>query len=198
MQFSDVVRSRRMTRSFSTRAVDQHITNECVELALRSPSAGKSQGWHLLLFEGDATGRYWNIALPEAKRDGFVFPGLLNAPCVALVLADSQAYLQRYSESDKATTGLGTSVDAWVAPYWTIDASFATMTFLLALEDRGLGALFFAHAQEEQLRTTFHIPDHVEILGTIAYGYPENDNRKGRSSSRASKSANDVVHRLSW
>ena len=187
-----------MTRSFSSQQVDERITNECVELALRSPSAGKSQGWHLLLFEGDATSNYWNIALPEDKRSGFVFPGLLNAPCIALVLADSQAYLQRYSQSDKAATGLGASADAWVAPYWTIDASFATMTFLLALEEREVGALFFAHAQEAELRSAFHIPDHVEVLGTIAFGYPENDTRKGRSSSRTSKSAKDVVHRLTW
>jgi len=187
-----------MTRSFSSQKVDETLITECVELALRSPSAGKSQGWHLVLLEGDATSQYWDIALPEAKRNSFVFPGLLNAPCIALVLADPQAYLQRYSESDKEDTGLGASTEAWVAPYWTIDASFATMTFLLSLEDRGLGALFFAHSQEVELRHAFSIPEHVEVLGTIAFGYSENDVRKGRSSSRNSKSAHDVVHRLTW
>lgn len=198
MQFADVVRSRRMTRSFSSRPVDPNIIHACVELALRAPSAGKSQGFHLLLLEGNDTSRYWNVALPAEKRDGFVFPGLLQAPCIAIVLADTRAYLQRYSEPDKARTGLGNSIDAWVAPYWTIDASFSAMTFLLALEDAGLGALFFAHANEPELRREFNIPDSVQMLGTIAFGYAENDDRKGRSSARATSNVASVVHRSNW
>ena len=187
-----------MTRSFSSRPVDATIINECIELALRAPSAGKSQGFHVLLLEGSETARYWDAALPVDKRDTFVFPGLLHAPCIALVLADTQAYLQRYSEPDKAHTRLGDSIDAWPAPYWTIDASFSAMTFLLALEDAGVGALFFAHANEPVLRKEFNIPDHVQILGTIAFGYAGNDDRKGRSSSRATKNPAHVVHRSSW
>jgi nitroreductase len=187
-----------MTRSFSAQTVDSSLIDSCVDLALRAPSAGKSQGFHLLLLEGNETSRYWDIAMPSEKRDGFVFPGLLQAPCIALALADSQAYLDRYSEPDKAATGLGGSTDAWVAPYWTIDASFSTMTFLLALEDAGLGALFFAHANEVGLRSEFSIPESVQILGTIAFGYAADDSRKGRSSSRPTKNASRVVHRSTW
>lgn len=187
-----------MTRSFSSRPVEPEIITSCIELALRAPSAGKSQGFHVLLLEGSETSRYWNIAMPLEKRDSFVFPGLLNAPCIALALADSQAYLDRYSEADKAATGLGASTNAWVAPYWTIDASFSTMTFLLALEDAGVGALFFAHAEEQKLRAEFHIPESVQILGTIAFGYSEADARKGRSSSRPTKDATSVIHRATW
>lgn len=187
-----------MTRSFTSRSVDPPIIDSCVALALRAPSAGKSQGFHLLLLDGDDTSRYWNIALPAEKRDGFVFPGLLKAPHIALVLADTQAYLQRYSEPDKVHTGLGASTDAWVAPYWTIDASFSAMTFLLALEDAGLGALFFAHANEGDLRLEFNIPDSVQVLGTIAFGYADTDVRKGRSSSRATKDVASALHRSSW
>ena len=198
MQFADVVRSRRMTRSFSSQPVEPSLITSCVELALRAPSAGKSQGFHLLLLEGNETSRYWDIAMPLDKRDGFVFPGLLQAPCIALALADSQACLNRYSEPDRAATGLGASTDAWIAPYWTIDASFSTMTFLLALEDAGLGALFFAHANEPALRKEFSLPESVQVLGTIAFGYAASDTRKGRSSSRATKDASSVVHRATW
>jgi nitroreductase len=187
-----------MTRSFLAQPVDSSLIDSCVELALRAPSAGKSQGFHLLLLEAAETSRYWDIAMPSDKREGFVFPGLLQAPCIALALADSQAYLDRYSEPDKAATGLGDSTDAWVAPYWTIDASFSTMTFLLALEDAGLGALFFAHANESALRSEFSIPESVQILGTIAFGYAATESRKGRSSSRPTKNASHVVHRSTW
>ena len=188
-----------MSRAFSLEAIAPSLFEECVDLATRAPSAGKTQGWSLLVLAEDETSQYWDIALPAEKRGGFAFPSLLNAPLIALVLADPHAYLSRYSEPDKASTGLGESVEQWPAPYWTIDASFATMTLLLALEDRGVSSLFFAHAQEERLREFFGIPAHVQVLGTIACGYALSDNeRKGRSSSRARHTASSVIHRSRW
>ena len=199
MEFADVVRGRRMTRSFSGTAMPEGLFDRCVDLAARAPSAGKSQGWNLVVLEGSDTARYWDIALPAAKRAGFAFPGLLEAPLVAIVLADPSAYLDRYSEPDKVHTGLGADVAAWPAPYWTIDASFATMTLLLALEDEGAGALFFAHAEEAALRREFAIPDDVEILGTICAGVrSEAPGRPGRSASRPVRSSRGIIHRDRW
>lgn len=199
MDFADVVRRRRMTRAFRPEPIDREVIDACVDLATRSPSAGKSQGWNLVVVEGDDTERYWASALPDAKRASFAFPGLLHAPFVAIVTADPTAYLDRYSEPDKTATGLGASPDAWPAPYWTIDASFATMTFLLALEDAGLGALFFAHAAEESIRREFALPSHVQILGVIAAGHPDDERkRRGRSASRPRRAPGDVVRRGRW
>ena len=187
-----------MVRSFRPQSIDESIVNECVDLASRAPSAGKSQGWNLLLLNGAETSRYWDIALPSEKRESFGFPDLLRAPHLALTLADSKAYLDRYSEADKQKSGLGASTDVWVAPYWTIDASFSTMTFLLALHDKGISSLFFAHTNESELRNAFGIPQHVEILGVIAFGFEHVDVRSGRSASRPRRSVSDIVHRTSW
>jgi nitroreductase len=187
-----------MVRAFRSQLVDDNVIAECVDLAMRAPSAGKSQGWNLLLLTGSETSRYWNITLPPEKREAFAFPDLLHAPCLALSIADPRAYLDRYSEDDKKKTGLGDSTQAWVAPYWTIDASFSTMTFLLALHDRGLGALFFAHSHESEIRHEFQIPDHVEILGALAFGYPLEEKRAGRSASRSRRGVSDIVHRSNW
>lgn len=199
MDFADVVRARRMTRAFSSESIADGVVERCVDLASRSPSAGKSQGWHLVVLEGAETRRYWDVALPAAKRAGFAFPGLLDAPFVALVLADPAAYLARYSEPDKSATGLGRGTGEWPAPYWTIDAAFATMTLLHAFEDEGLGALFFAHADEPGLRAEFSIPTHVEMLGTVCAGHrTDSGSRPGRSAARPRRSVADIVHRGNW
>lgn len=188
-----------MVRSFSSDEVDTRIIERCVDLAGRSPSAGKSQGWNLILLERGDVSRYWDVALPEDRRAGFAFPGLLRAPVILICTADPRSYLDRYSEPDKAATGLGESADVWPAPYWTIDASFATMTLLLALEDEGLGALFFAHANEPGLREEFGIPDPVQIIGVIALGHRDGQDRNaGRSASRRRRDVSDVIHRSRW
>ena len=168
-------------------------------LAARSPSAGNSQGWHLIVWEGEETSRYWDVALPRERREGFAWPGLLRAPVVALVAADPEAYLSRYSEPDKAATGWGEAMSAWPAPYWTIDAAFATMTLMLLLEEHGLGTLFFAHAGEAELRRELAVPPGIVLLGALAVGRPvDAPRRPGRSAGRSRRSADEIVHRGRW
>src|SRR5687767_9555323 len=112
-----------MTRAFSSDPVRPELLAELVDLASRAPSAGKTQGWHLVVLSGEETSRFWDVTLPGAERAGFAFPRLLDAPIVALPLADPQAYVDRYSEPDKRGSGLGRSADVWPAPYWTIDTA---------------------------------------------------------------------------
>lgn len=198
-----------MTRAFATTPVDPQILDRMVDLASRAPSAGKTQGWHLVVLEGADTARYWDITLPGSRRVGFRWARLLDAPLLMLVLADPDAYVERYGEPDKIATGLGVSADAWPAPYWTIDASMAAMTLLHAAEDVGLGALFFGVFQREaEVRSTLGIPDRLQMIGAIALGHPHPDesgsdrlhgsDTAGRSAARRRRPPDEVLHRGGW
>jgi nitroreductase len=190
-----------MTRAFSSEPVAPEVVDSLVDLASRAPSAGKTQGWHLVVLEGEQTKRFWDISLPVEKRASFRWTHLLDAPVIALPLADSGAYTARYAEPDKARTGLGEGVDAWPVPYWTIDTSMSVMTFLLAAEDEGLGALFFGVFQnEDALRVELGIPDALELLGAIALGHrlADDESGAGRSSDRERRSPHQIIHRNGW
>lgn len=200
MNFDEVVMARRMSRAFTSEPVDRSVISQCVDLASRSPSAGKSQGWHLVILEGAETSRFWDITLPPERRSSFAWPRLLNAPVVMLPLADSSAYLKRYAEPDKQHTGLGESVERWSTPYWTVDASFAVMTLLLAIEDAGLGSLFFAVFNgENELRDELKIPAHLQLLGAIAVGHSDHiAPRAGVSAQRPRRQPDDIIHWGQW
>lgn len=189
-----------MTRAFDGHPVPREVLLGCIDLATRAPSAGKSQGWHFLVLDGDDVKNFWNITLPDEKRVNFAWPHLLDAPCIVLPCAISRMYVERYSEPDKAATGLGDSAEAWPVPYWTIDTSFATMTFLLAAEDAGLGALFFGIFNgETELRAQFSIPDDVQILGAVAVGNRrDNHEQPGRSARRPRRTAQAVASFGQW
>ncbi|WP_116997685.1 nitroreductase family protein [Desertimonas flava] len=193
-----------MTRAFLPDPLPDGLLDELVDLAARAPSAGKTQGWHLVVLEGADTARFWNVTLPAERRDGFGWPHLLDAPVIALPFADPQAYVNRYSEPDKARTGLGGAVEAWPAPYWTIDASMSLMTLLLGAEAAGLGALFFGVFRgEEELRADLGVPPHLELLGAVALGYPrpgadDGEAGRGRSATRRRRPAGEIVHRGGW
>jgi len=207
LEFADVVRGRRMSRAFSSQPVDSELISQIVDLASRAPSAGKTQGWHALIITSSDTAKFWDDTLAVEKRESFRWKQLLDAPVIALVFADPLAYVERYSEDDKAHTGLGASTEAWPTPYWTVDASFAAMTMLLAAEDAGLGALFFAvFSGEQQLRARLHVPEAMQLIGAIALGWPvardakiENSKAsKGASANRARRSAEQIIHLNGW
>ena len=193
-----------MTRDFSNRPVDPRLLDGLVDLATRSPSAGRTQGWHVVVLEGAETERFWSYTMTPEVREAFAWPGLLRAPVLMLPLADPDAYVARYGEPDKAATGLGAGVDAWPTPYWTIDASMAVMTLLLAAEDAGLGALLFGVFRgETELRAALGVPASLQLLGAIALGWPADPAddvapRAGLSAGRRRRPPAEVIHRSGW
>ena len=202
MEFVRAVTSRRMTRSFSREPVPRDLLLSLIDLGSRAPSAGKTQGWSVLVLEGAEVATYWDLTLPAHKRDNFAWPHLLNAPVILLPFANPLAYVERYSEPDKERTGLGVGIDAWQTPYWTIDASFAVMTMLLAAQDAELGSLFFAVFNgAAEVREHFGVPHELELLGAIALGWPQENStsrRDGRSASRQRKTPTDIAHFGHW
>lgn len=199
MEFTELVRARRMTRAFTSESIPASTLTELFALALRSPSAGKTQGTHFVVLQGVDKDAFWNDTLPQVKRESFRWQQLLDANVIVLPCVDPQAYVDRYSESDKSATGLGATVEAWPTPYWTVDGSFAVMTLLLAAQDAGLGALFFAVFNgEEALRKRLGIPDGIQMLGAVALGQPAEKQEKGRSASRSRKKQSDIVHYSRW
>lgn len=77
------------------------------------------------------------------------------------------------------------------------------MLALLAAEERGLGALFFAlFAGEREVRRHFGVPDRLQTLGVMALGFRAegdgSDAGPGRSSARARHPLDAIVHRGRW
>ena len=199
MKFTDLVRTRRMTRAFIPEPINDDVLHALIDLALRAPSAGKTQGTHFVILTGDDVADFWNDTLPSEKRATFRWKQLLDAPVIILPFVDPLAYVARYAEPDKQATGLGDGVHAWPTPYWTVDGSFAVMSLLLAAHDAGLGALFFAVFNgEQQLRKRLGVPEHVQLLGAIAVGRAVPSDEKGRSAARPRMPIEEAIHRSRW
>lgn len=188
-----------MTRAFEPDPVPAAVVDALLDTARRAPSAGNTHALSFLVLEGDETVRYWEVTLPEDRRTGFPWPGLLRAPTLVVPFVDATAYPERYGEDDKVQTGLGASVEAWPTPYWWIDGGMAAMTVLLGAEDLGLGALFFGlFDREDDVKAAFGVPARLRALGTIALGFASSEQRASRSAARPRPSLDDIVHRGRW
>lgn len=198
MQYAEVVRRRRMVRSFDGRPVDVAILDRVLDAARRGPSAGFSQGLDLLVLAGaEQTGRYWDLALPDpARRDRFSWPGLFAAPVLIVPLVSPQVYLARYGQPDKAGSDRA-ELAGWDVPYWWVDGGMAVMLALLAAVDEGLGALFFTLEHPDAVMSAFGVPPDRRPLGTLALGHPAPDT-PGRSAARPRRRLDDVAHRGHW
>ncbi|HEX9546178.1 MAG TPA: nitroreductase family protein [Acidimicrobiales bacterium] len=197
MEFQDVISRRKMCRSFADRPVPGHLLDRVVNNGSRAPSAGFTQGWAFVVLEGrDQTDLFWSLASEPEWRAQPDWPGLLRAPVIVLPFAHKQAYLDRYAEPDKASTGMSDE-HRWPVPYWLVDTSFAVMAILLTAVDAGLGALFFGldHGEAELL-TALRVPSSYKPIGAIALGYPDGNDRPSPSLARGHRA--DVIHRGHW
>lgn len=196
MEHREVVARRRMVRAFSPEPVTSATVDRLLRAASRAPSAGHSQGTELVVLVGpEETARYWDAALPPARRERFAWPELPAAPVLVVVLTDRGRYLERYAEADKAATGLGGDAAAWVTPYWWVDGGMAAHAILLGAVDEGLGALFFGvFGREEAVRAALAIPPDRGIVGVIALGHPR-PSTPGRSAGRPRRPTEETIHR---
>jgi len=197
MEFQNVVRKRKMVRSFEDRPVPHDVVERMLANAQKAPSAGFSQGWGFLVLEGkDETARYFDALWPPKRRAEFGWPDFFNAPLLIVCLSNKMDYLRRYSESDKGWTDMSES--HWPVPYWDIDTGMAALLVLLTAVDAGLGAVFFGVFDQAKLRATFGIPDEYTAVGVIAIGYAKPRDRPSPSLRRGHRPAADVVRRGRW
>lgn len=190
MELARAIRTRRMCRSYDPdRPVPREVLSGLLELAVRAPSAGYSQGWHFLVLD-DITSRaaFWWATTDGGTADSWL-RGVRTAPALVVCLADKQAYLDRYAEPDKRRAG-----HDWRVPYWELDTAMAAMLVLLAAHDAGLGALFFGIDADavDRVRRAFGVPERLEPIGVISIGHPAPD-RRSPSLARGRRPMTDVV-----
>jgi nitroreductase len=208
VELDDVVRRRRMARSFSNEPVPAEVLDRVLGVAAHGPSAGFSQGVDLVVLEGPTrTRQFFEMTSdPEFLAGPGMLPGILRAPVIVLPVCDPGAYVARYAEPDKARSSLaGLPAERWPVPYWLVDTSFAVMLLLLAATDQGLGALFFQlHRDPGPLLEALGVPGGKRVIGAVALGYEGDAESTGTSvptgspRRRGRRAMGDVVHRGHW
>jgi nitroreductase len=200
MEFADVVRRRKMVRSYTDEPVDPAIVERALAHAVRAPSAGFSQGWGFLLLDtpGDVR-RYWAATVDDLQHPDEWLTGMMPAPVVIVPCSSKAAYLGRYAEPDKGWTDQDEA--RWPVPFWHMDAAMASLLILQTAVDEGLGACFFGIPPESvaAVREEFAIPAAFDPVGAITLGHAAATvGAQGSPSRRRRKDLEEVVHRGSW
>ncbi len=196
MEFSDVVRHRRMVRNYTDDPVDQATIDRIVAYGSKAPSAGFTQGQSFVVVTDAATrGAIAQLAGESHYVAQGFDPWISRAPVHVVVCVSEDAYHRRYQESDK-TDANGQEI-AWPVPYWWVDAGASMMMLLLGAVDEGLAAGFLGVHSIPGLRALLSIPGSVAPIGVVTIGHPAPDRRSG-SLRRGHRPLADVIHRERW
>ncbi len=201
MDFNDVVRQRRMVRSFTNEPVAPESIERIMDIARRGPSAGYSQGVEFVIITDGATRA--TIAQPyEAMHAKSGHPNFVGqAPVHIVICANAEIYKSRYREADKMRARKDISDDdLWRIPYWYTDAGCAMMLILLATVDEGLAAGFVGGGIG-RLRRLLEIPEEYTPIGIALIGHEAADAHQFGDVSadkRPRRPLADVVHQERW
>lgn len=178
MELRDAVRRRRMIRTYDPqRSVPRETVEDLLNLAIRAPSAGHTQGWRFLVLDDPpARELFWTVTSDPGPPDPWL-SRMRSAPTLVLFFSDREAYLDRYAEPDKGWTDRDES--HWPIPYWHVDTGMAAMIFLLAAVEAGLGACFFGvpTAHWPALFSAFEVPEGLAPVGVVSVGHAAPDVR---------------------
>ncbi|HJP70500.1 MAG TPA: nitroreductase family protein [Candidatus Limnocylindria bacterium] len=198
MEFSEVVRRRRMVRHFAPDPIDRAVLERIAATAQRAPSAGFSQGQRLVIVTDPARRR----RLAELVGEGFYTdrgfdPWISEAPALFIPAVSAKVYVDRYNEPDKRDPSAppGTE-DEWDVPYWWMDVGCTVMLVLLAAVDEGLAA-GFAGGDFDGIRTELGMPDDYTPVGVIPVGRPLKD-VKSPSLKRGWRGVDEFVRWEAW
>jgi nitroreductase len=197
MEFAEVLRGRRMIRSYdAARPVPADALDAVLAAALRVPSAGFTQAISFLVLTSDSEREtFWRLT---ADADSAWLRGMRSAPVLVALWTNQEAYLDRYAEPDKGWTDRDPA--RWSAPYWFVDAGMASMAALLSAVDQHLGACFFGIPADRiaAVRDTFGVPPSQLSVGVISLGYPVSAPISGSPTRRLRKAPAELVHRGAW
>jgi nitroreductase len=196
MEFSEVVRRRRMVRHFSDEPVDRAVLERIAATAQRTPSAGFSQGQRIVVVtDPERMRRVAEIAMePEYLAAGFD-PWLSRCAALFVPCVSEKVYRDRYDEPDKRAPG--EPAIEWPVPYWWMDVGCTVMLILLAAVDEGLAAGFAGTAEPALLNAELGIPADFVPVGVIPVGRPLPDKRSP-SLARGWRSLDDFARWETW
>jgi nitroreductase len=201
MEFRDVVRRRRMVRSFTDEPVAPDVLKRILDTARRGPSAGYSQGVEFV------------VVTDPAKRAAIAAPGeemfaklgrpnfVAQAPVHVIVCTSPEIYKSRYREADKMRVVGDMDEDKlWEVPFWHTDAGAAMMLLLLAAVDEGIAAALIGDASRTW-RGLLGVPEEYILVGSVLLGHEAPDARDYgdvSATTRPRRAFDDIVHMNGW
>jgi nitroreductase len=187
VELAEILRRRRMTRSYLPDAVPRESVERIVSTVRRAPSGGFSQGQRLVVVtEPGARAALARLAGEEEYVAAGGEAWISTAPVHVVVGTREESYHERYRRPDKLRDG---EEIGWPAPYWYVDAGAAFMLLQLAAIDEGLATGVYGVLPEQlpELKALVGLPADVAFVCVVTMGRSSPDSREPETTSRLTR-----------
>jgi len=152
LEFSEVLRRRRSTRSFTGEDVSEDEVTRLLEAACLAPSAGNIQPWFFIIIrDAESRARVCEAALNQSF--------IREAPVVIVACAEPGKSKRHYGARGESLFCLQ-------------DSAAAVENLLLAAADLGLGACWVGAFSEEAVKGALRIPEGLRPVAVVPVGWP--------------------------
>jgi nitroreductase len=158
MDFIQLAKSRRSTRSFKSDNVPKELLNQLIEAAQSAPSAGNCQPWHFYIIQDKTVIKRIR---EESCRQAFIE----TAPVLIVVCADIPKTEERYKKRGREL-------------YCIQDTAAAIQNILLCAQSIGLGACWCGHFGEKEISEILNLHNEMQPVAIIPIGYTKNETEK--------------------
>lgn len=152
MDVSKCIKDRRDIRDFKPDPVPDNVLKEILDSAIQAPSSGNVQDWEFIVVKNQNTKK---LLAEAALGQDFI----AKAPVVIVVCSDLNRISYSYGERGKNL-------------YSIQNTAAAIQNLLLAAWDLGIGSCWVGAFNEQRIRETLVLPEHVRPLAIIPLGYP--------------------------
>lgn len=160
---TDVIKTRRSIRKFTSKEVDQKTIEKIIEMGTWAPSGLNNQPWKFIIIKDK---ELKNKVSQQTRYSRII----QNAPvCIAVFLDNSQSY-----NRVKDIQAIGACIQ----------------NILLTIHALGLGGVWLGEIlnKKEEVEKLLNVTSELELMAVIAFGYPAEDGGKG-----SRKPINEVI-----
>lgn len=149
--FYELFERRKSIRKYRDMPIEEEKLSRLLTALSRAQSAANRQPWHFIVLESKDRGEFDSVL----HREGFKAAPLIIVAC---------------AEPGSAWTRKGDNVNyAWV------DVTIAVTEMIAAATAEGLGTCWIAAFDPVKVKSILGIPDHIDVVGLITIGYPDEE-----------------------
>lgn len=150
----NLLKTRRSIRKYKSQPVEEEKIEKCLEAARWAPSASNRQPWEFIVVKDEKTRRKLSTIHPYGKF-------IADSPVVFIPLSNPVLH----------------------AKYHMSDTALATLQYMLEAHSLGLGTCWagvYEASFEQDIKEMLGVPGHLNILGLVGTGYPDEDPTRTR------------------
>lgn len=151
MYVFDAIMTRRSTKKFEKRPVDDKLIGVILYMATQAPSAGNIQEWEFVVVkEEEQKKKLAKAALSQMF--------IAEAPAVIVICANLERTCLKYGKRGETF-------------YAIQDTALAIQNLMLAAQGLGLGSCFVGSFEEDTVSDIIELPDNIRPVAIIPIGY---------------------------